>query len=234
MTALARMRGTIPGAYAAMKLKEYEDDEYDWDDLVEDLKTKFGLIGGEDEAQYKIESLVQGRTHIADFLVMFDSLKTRAGIDDKHAIFLLKKNVRREIVRTIMGYPPSMIPSDYDAWKEAILSVGKGYDAPEMNRDRRTASGIVYGGKGQPMDIGRSKPAFDKEGKPKCFNCNLYGHMAKDCRKPKKKPTCYNCDKEGHIAKDCRAPKMKNREMKEEGDKMEVDEEPKGFQEGSE
>ena len=30
------------------------------------------------------------------------------------------------------------------------------------------------------MDIGKSNDNF-KDGKPKCFNCNKYGHIAKEC-----------------------------------------------------
>ena len=36
------------------------------------------------------------------------------------------------------------------------------------------------------MNIGKAKDNFDKDGKPKCFNYNVYGYMIKDCRKPKK------------------------------------------------
>ena len=35
------------------------------------------------------------------------------------------------------------------------------------------------------MDIKNTKDNF-KDGKPKCFNYNIYGHMAKDCKKSKK------------------------------------------------
>ena len=31
------------------------------------------------------------------------------------------------------------------------------------------------------MNIGKSKDNFDKDKKPRFFNCNIYGHMAKDC-----------------------------------------------------
>ena len=47
-----------------------------------------------------------------------------------------------------------------------------------------------------PMDIGKVKENFDKDGKPKCFNCEIYRHMAKDCQKPKKEKDtqkCYEC-----------------------------------------
>ena len=36
------------------------------------------------------------------------------------------------------------------------------------------------------MDIGKARDNFDKNRKPKCFNCNVYGHMANDYQKLKK------------------------------------------------
>ena len=64
------------------------------------------------------------------------------------------------------------------------------------------------------MDIRKAKDNFDKDGKPKCFNCNTYGYMAKDCQKPKKEwntRKCYKCKKIGHITKNCRlGQKIKN------------------------
>jgi len=55
------------------------------------------------------------------------------------------------------------------------------------------------------MDIRKSNDNF-KDRKPKCFNCNKYGHMTKECWKKKEKETrkCFKCNKEGHIAKDCK------------------------------
>jgi hypothetical protein len=231
--ALSRMRGRIAGAYAEMKLEELDDDEdtYDWDDLKADLKKNFMEEGGEGKAQWQIEEFRQGKQNIADFMVLFESLKKQADIDDKHAIFLLKKNTHRDVIKTILGYPPGSIPATYEEWKSHILSVGRGYESTELRRDRYTGTGITYGGRGQPMEIGRSKPKFNEKGQPKCFNCNTYGHMAKDCRKPKNK-ACYNCGKEGHIASECRAPKMKNRNVEPEG--QEGKEEKKDFLEGSE
>ena len=72
------------------------------------------------------------------------------------------------------------------------------------------------------MDIGKSKYNYDKDGKSKCFNCNVYRYMAKNCRKPKKEKEtrkCYKCDKVEHITKNCRLEqKIKNKSVQEESD----------------
>ena len=70
------------------------------------------------------------------------------------------------------------------------------------------------------MDIGKFNDNF-KDGKPKCFNCNKYSHMAKEYWKKKKKETrkCFKCDKEGHITKDCKGKQfMKKWKIQEESD----------------
>ena len=80
------------------------------------------------------------------------------------------------------------------------------------------------------MDIGKSNDNF-KDRKLKCFNCNKYGHMAKECRTEKKEQdtqTCFKCDKKGHIAKNRKGKQtMKMRKVQEESD--EEDKEEKGF-----
>jgi len=70
------------------------------------------------------------------------------------------------------------------------------------------------------MDIGKSNNNF-KDRKPKCFNCNKYGHMAKKYWKKKEKEMrkYFKCNKEGHIAKDCkRKQSMKKQNIQEESD----------------
>jgi len=83
-------------------------------------------------------------------------------------------------------------------------------------------TGTTYRGREQPMDIGKSNDNF-KDGKPKCFNCNKYSHMAKECRAEKKETrTCFKCDKKGHIAKDCRSKQtMKTHKVQKESDNKE-------------
>ena len=55
------------------------------------------------------------------------------------------------------------------------------------------------------MDIGKFNDNF-RYMKPKCFNCNKYRNIVKECQSKKKedKRQCFKYDKEGHIAKDCK------------------------------
>ena len=80
----------------------------------------------------------------------------------------------------ILGYPPIAMPETLKEWKVAITSVGQRYESIEGRHDYKMSTKTTYGGRGQPMDIGKSNNNF-KNGKPKCFNCNKYGHMAKEC-----------------------------------------------------
>jgi len=102
------------------------------------------------------------------------------------------------------------MPETLKGWKVAITSVGQGYESMEGRQDYKTGTGTTYGERGQPMHIGKSNNKF-KDGKPKCFNCNKYGHMAKEYRAEKKEQetqTCFKCDKKRHIAKDCRGKQI--------------------------
>ncbi len=43
----------------------------------------------------------------------------------------------------------------------------------------------------------------NEKGEPKCFNCNNFGHISKDCILPRPVITCRKCNKTGHKAKNC-------------------------------
>ena len=104
----------------------------------------------------------------------------KADINKLHVIFSLKKNAWQDIIKTILGYPPMAMPETLKEWKVAIMSVGQGYKSTKGHHDYKTSTGTTYGGRGQPMDIGRSNNNF-KDGKLKCFNCNKYRYIVKDC-----------------------------------------------------
>jgi len=132
------------------------------------------------DAEWKIETFKQGKKNMDDFIIEFEVLAMKADTDELHAIFLLKKNIQYDIIKMILGYPPIAMLETLKEWKVAITSVEQGYKLTEGRHNYKTSTGTTYGGRGQPMDIRRSNDNF-KDGKPKCFNCNKYGHMAKDC-----------------------------------------------------
>ena len=72
------------------------------------------------------------------------------------------------------------------------------------------------------MDIGKFKDNYNKNRKPKCFNCNVYRHMAKDCQKPEKEKETrkwYRYNKIGYLVKDYRLEKrMKNWSIQKDSD----------------
>ena len=82
--------------------------------------------------------------------------------------------------------------------------------------------GVIYRGRRVLVNIGKSRENFNKNGKLRCFNYNIYKHIAKNCQKSKKKKEtrkCYKYNKVGHFAKDCRLEqKIKNRSIQEELD----------------
>jgi len=174
------------------------------------------------DAEWKIkETFKQGKKNTADFMIEFDVLAMKADTNELHAIFLLKKNVRHNIIKTILEYPPIAMLETLKEWKVAIISVGQEYKSTEGCHDYKINTGTMYGEQGQLMDIGKSNENF-KDRKPKYFNCNKYGHMTKKCRTKKKEQetrTCFKCNKEGHIAKNYKGKQaMKNRKVQKGSD----------------
>ena len=78
------------------------------------------------------------------------------------------------------------------------------------------------------MDIRKIKNNFDKDGKPRYFNCNKYGYIAKEYRRPKEKDMkkCYKCKQVGYIAKNCKlGQKIKTQSVQEESDEKDQERE---------
>ena len=43
-------------------------------------------------------------------MIEFEALAMKVDTDDLHTIFLLKKNVQHDIIKTILDYPPIAMP----------------------------------------------------------------------------------------------------------------------------
>jgi len=231
---LAHLRGGIAGIYAQKKLDKLDEElgTQDWDNFVKEIKTTFSNKTKAADAEWKIETFKQGKRNMTDFMIEFEALAMKADADKLHVIFLLKKNVRQGIIKTILGYPPIAALETLKEWKVAITLVGQEYEFTEGQHDYKTSTGTTYEGRGQPMDIGKSNNNL-KDRKPKCFNWNKYGYIAKECRSKKKERetrTCFKCDKKGHIAKDCKETQsMKKQKIHEEADNKNDNKKEKGF-----
>ena len=108
---LARLRGGVAEIYAQWKLDELDKElgTQDWDDFVKEHKMTFSDKTKAADTKWKIETFKQGKKNTANFIIEFEALAMKADTDELHAIFLLKKNARHDIIKTILGYPPIAI-----------------------------------------------------------------------------------------------------------------------------
>jgi len=79
-------------------------------------------------------------------MIEFDVLAMKAETDDMYTIFLLKKNIRADIIKTILGYLLMTAPETLKEWKIAITSVGQGYEFMESRHDYKMETRTMFGG----------------------------------------------------------------------------------------
>jgi len=123
---LACLRRGVVGIYAQRKLDELDEElrTQDWNDFVKEIKMTFSDKTKAADVEWKIESFKQGKKNTADFIIEFEALAMKVDTDELHTIFLLKKNIRPDIIKTILGYPPIAVPETLKEWKVAITLVG--------------------------------------------------------------------------------------------------------------
>ena len=124
-TILVWLREGIAGIYAQRKINELKngEDTQDWEEFVREIKTDFSNKSKVADTEWKIKTFWQSKKHIADFMIEFKALAMKAEINNIYTIFLLKKNVWVNIIKTILEYPPIATPDTLKEWKIAITLV---------------------------------------------------------------------------------------------------------------
>ena len=89
-----------------------------------------------------------------------NSLAIKTETNDIYTIFLLKKNVRIDIIKTILGYSPIIVLEILKEWKIAIISVRQGYKFTESQQNYRTETKTIYGERKASMKFEKAKDNF--------------------------------------------------------------------------
>ena len=112
MAILTHLREGVAGIYTQKKLDELdkEDKNQNWKEFIWKIKNTFSDKTKAVDAEWKIETFKQRKKNTVDFMIKFDILATKANTDELHTIFLLKKNVWQDIIKTILEYLSITIP----------------------------------------------------------------------------------------------------------------------------
>ena len=183
-----------------------------------DIENRFKDPAREQKAQHEIHTYTQKKETVQTYIDQFENLKTLSKISDDTALYLFRRGINPGVLNRIYASDATE-PATYKELVDKARKIGLNLDivrgfqqaasgtsttksSSVPKGDTKTSTGTTYGGSGKPMEIDRTGP--------KCYNCNLMGHMARECKKPKReKGACFECGKQGHVVKDCPQKKKK-------------------------
>ena len=191
------LKGCMKGAaFLSIQGLDHVDDNITVDNLMDSYEAKFVPPAASDLASTRFETAAQGpKEGILQWHGRLQMLFVRAygGGGDALGVRILvrsfarglrHKRVREHVLRT----QPETYEGALNAaqTEQAVLDAGNYIPgaSPEFatNIAGQQPRGGAHHHGGEPMEIG----AIGNNGKIQCHNCHLFGHIARECEKPKK------------------------------------------------
>jgi hypothetical protein len=180
---LSRMRGGATGLWAKLAIEtQISNPAATWftlPELKEQLVAAFRDHTTKQKARDKLEYLRQGEKQSIDsFFVAFDTLAAECEVTtDQQLIYLLERAVLRKYIHQIVTMQAR--PDTYKGYKDVVLRIAQYHEQAEEQRhferrrtyffrdpvvrdkprpkppqqDKRTGTGVVFGGQGKAMDV---------------------------------------------------------------------------------